>query len=282
MAMCEFLFGLLLLLLSSVCSDSSDPADQYIYGGCSSVKYTGDASYATSLDNMLTSIANSATFQAYNNFTIGSSNPQQVIYGLYQCRGDISMPDCAICVQQAVSQFHLICHQNCGGVIQLEGCFVKYDNATFIARQDKDIVLRKCGPSPDDYTSDQREQRDGVLAGLLNSGQPYRASGAEDIQSVAQCIGDLSPSQCQDCVTEAIQKVKQECFMASYGDMFLGKCYVRYTINRAHAPPSKGHSSMFSSNEKTFAIVAGLLAAMVLLIIFLMFLKNIFTGRNGK
>uniref|UniRef100_A0A7N0ZR26 Gnk2-homologous domain-containing protein n=1 Tax=Kalanchoe fedtschenkoi TaxID=63787 RepID=A0A7N0ZR26_KALFE len=279
-----FLLGwvlLLLLLLSSVSARSGDPGAQYIYGGCSNVKYSSNSSYKRNLENALTSMVNSATFQPYNNVTVESSNPQEVVYGLYQCRGDIAMPDCAACVQEAVSQFSWLCpDQNCGGVIQMEGCFVKYDNDSFLSKQDKQVVMRKCGPT-DGYDDQVKSTRDGVLAGLLNSGQLYRASASENIQSVAQCTGDLNPSQCQDCLTEAIRKVKQECFMAAYGDMFLGKCYVRYTINMVHAPSGKAHS-MFSSNEKTFAIIAGLLAGIVLLIIFLMFLKKIFIGEKGK
>lgn len=246
MAKCDILLiSLLLFSLSPISSNAA--ADQYIYGGCSSISYSSDtsSSYDQSLDNMLTSIANSATFQPYNNFTIGSSNPQQVIYGLYQCRGDIAMPDCAICVQQAVSQFHELCHdQNCGGVIMLEGCFIKYDNSTFLGQLDKDVVLRKCGPSPDGYDSEAKSKRDAVLAGLLGSGQSYKISGSENIQSVAQCVGDLNQDQCGECVNEAIRKIKQECFMATYGDMFLGKCYVRYTINRAHSPSSAGNQNI--------------------------------------
>ncbi|MCI60636.1 cysteine-rich repeat secretory protein 60-like, partial [Trifolium medium] len=56
------------------------------------------------------------------------------------------MPDCSSCVAHAVSRAGNICPGVCGGVVQLEGCYVKYDNDKFLGVEDKTIVLKKCGP----------------------------------------------------------------------------------------------------------------------------------------
>lgn len=153
------------------------------------------------------------------------------------------MPDCATCVAKAVSQFSSLCSQNCGGALQLQGCFVKYDNTSFIGVEDKTIVMKKCGPS-DGYDIDAMNRRDAVLGSLMSGagggGGLYRVGGSQDIQGVAQCVGDLSMGECQDCLSEAIKKLKSECGGgAVFGDMFLGKCYARYSTSGAHAYASK-------------------------------------------
>lgn len=190
------------------------------------------------------------------------------------------MPDCATCIARAVSQLGALCSQTCGGALQLSGCFVKYDNETFLGVEDKTVVLKKCGPS-DGYDTDAMTRRDAVLAGLAGSGGLYRVGGSGDVQSVAQCVGDLSAGECQDCTSEAIRRLKSECGTAVFGDMYLGKCYARYSTGGAHAY-SKGHNDHSNNDaEKTFAIIIGLLAGVALIIIFLTFIRKVMGG-EGK
>ncbi|KAH6796926.1 plasmodesmata-located protein 7 [Perilla frutescens var. hirtella] len=266
----------LLLILADSAGDS------FLYGGCSQIKYPPNTPYESNLNSLVTSLVNSATYSSYNKFTIAGSSPQDVVYGLYQCRADLAMPDCATCVAQAVTRLGPLCPQACGGSVQLEGCFVKYDNASFIGAEDKTVAMKKCGPS-DGYNADEMGRRDAMLAGMNGAGGPYRVGGSEDVSGVAQCVGDLSPGQCQDCVAEAIRRLKAECGGAVYGDMFLAKCYARYTTSGAQNYARSNHESSYShsESEKTFALIIGLLAGVALLIIFLTFLSRLF-GRNGK
>lgn len=125
--------------------------------------------------------------------------------------------------------------------MQLEGCYVKYDNATFLGVEDKTVVLKKCGPS-NGYDTDAISRRDAVMAALASAGGPYRVGGSGQVQGVAQCVGDLSLGECQDCVSYAIGRLKSDCGGAVYGDMFLAKCYARsQTGTGGEDHPSNGH-----------------------------------------
>ncbi|KAH0711378.1 hypothetical protein KY289_007337 [Solanum tuberosum] len=202
-----------------------------------------------------------------------------MINGIYQCRGDLSMPDCATCLARSVSQLTELCQQTCGGVLQLQGCFVKYDNFSFLGSEDKNVVMKKCGPS-NGFDLDEMGRRDAVLGSLMGGNGLYRVGGSEDVQGMAQCVGDLSMAQCQDCLSEAIGRLKKECGGGVYGDMFLGKCYARYTTKGAHLYAKPNHHDSHSESEKTFALIIGLLAGVAILIIFLTFMRRI-CGRNG-
>ncbi|CDP01642.1 unnamed protein product [Coffea canephora] len=275
------LFPIFLCLFSLFIIPSHSSLDSFIYGGCSQIKYTPDSPYESNLNSLLTSLVNSATYAAYNKYSVTGSSPQDVVYGLYQCRGDLSMPDCATCVTRAVSQFGGLCPQTCGGALQLQGCFVKYDNTSFIGQEDKTVVMKKCGPS-NGFDTDAMNRRDAVLGSLGSAGGLYRVGGAQDIQGVAQCVGDLSMGQCQDCLSEAIKRLKTECGGAVFGDMFLGKCYARYSTSGDHAYAARSdHGSSHSDSEKTFAIIIGLLAGVALIIILATFMRRTF-GENGK
>ncbi|KAI9082128.1 hypothetical protein K1719_035868 [Acacia pycnantha] len=118
-------------------------------------------------------------FSSYNSLTFlasssSSSSSQDIpIYGLFQCRGDLAAPDCSHCVTQAVSQLGTICPDSTGGALQLDGCFVKYDDSQFLGVEDKTLVMKKCGP-PDGFNSDVLTQRDAVLAYLETSDGVYK------------------------------------------------------------------------------------------------------------
>ncbi|KAL2902182.1 Cysteine-rich repeat secretory protein 60 [Bienertia sinuspersici] len=178
---------------------------------------------------------------SYNHFAVAGSSSHEVVYGLYQCRGDLSMPDCAACVSHSVRQLGALCPGTCGRALQLQGCYVKYDNDTFIGAEDKTIVMKKCGtPTGND---DKIAARDAVLDGVVGGGGSgdgggdgnFRAGGSKHVSVIAQCVGDLSGDQCQDCLKEAVKQVKNICPSSGYADMYLRKCYVRYTIGGGRA-----------------------------------------------
>ena len=126
--------------------------------------------------------------------------------------------------------------------MQLDGCFVKYDNITFLGVEDKTVVSKKCGPSTA-MTSYALTQRDAVLAYLGSSDGTYRTfrvSTLGDMHGVTQCMGDLSASECQDCLSDAIGRLKTECGAAAWGDMYLAKCYARYSEGGDHSRGGKG------------------------------------------
>ncbi|KAK3218542.1 hypothetical protein Dsin_012512 [Dipteronia sinensis] len=274
-----FLFTFLVSLsLSS--SSSSSSTDSFVFGGCSQQKYSHDSAYESNLNSLLTSLVNSATYSSYNNYTIMGSSPQDVVYGLYQCRGDLAMPDCATCVARAVTQLGSLCPENCGGALQLQGCYVKYDNTTFLGVEDKGVVLKKCGPSVG-YDVEVMGRRDAMLSGLVGTGGIYRVGGSGEVQGLAQCVGDLSFGECQDCLSQAIGRLKSDCGTADYGDMFLGKCYARYSTGGTHISYTPHNDKSSNGGEKTFAIIIGLLAGVALVIIFLTFIRKIFEG-HGK
>ncbi|KAG8382716.1 hypothetical protein BUALT_Bualt05G0106300 [Buddleja alternifolia] len=269
---------LLLIILSHFTTPSISALESFIFVGCSQLRYDVGTPYESNVNSVLSSLVNSASFSNFNNFKISvpGSTPSDVVYGLFQCRGDLSNSDCHECVVNAVSRLGSTCVGASGGALQLEGCFVRYDNTSFLGVQDKGVVFSKCGPSvgsdPDMWT-----RRDGVLSYLTAGGQYFRVGGSGQIQGMVQCVQDLSMSECQDCASEAIQRLKSECASSAWGDMFLGKCYARYS--------ERGYSSKSGNDEeveKTLAILIGLIAGVAILIVFLAFLSKLFEGKGGK
>ncbi|GAU33489.1 hypothetical protein TSUD_72500 [Trifolium subterraneum] len=279
--MVALFFLFLVTLLTSSTSSISD-TNSFIFGGCSRLKYSPGSAYETSVNSVLTSLVDSASFTTYNKFT--GTAASETVYGLFQCRGDLNNDQCSSCVARAVSQLGTLCFATYGGALQLEGCFVKYDNVSFFGVEDKTEVIKKCGPSIG-LTSDAFTRRDGVLAYLQSSdgnNKNFMTNSVGDFRGVAQCTGDLSTSKCQDCVSEAIQRLKSECGASTWGDMYLAKCYVRYSEGGDHSRGSNDDENHNDDEiEKTLAILIGLIAGVALIIVFLSFLNKVCDKQRG-
>ncbi|XP_061344990.1 plasmodesmata-located protein 6 [Gastrolobium bilobum] len=275
---------LFLLTLSAITTPSTSSTDSFIFGGCSQLKFTPGSSYENGVNSILTSLVNSATFTNYNNFTNQGTAASDTVYGLFQCRGDLSNDQCSRCVARAVSQLGTLCFGSCGGALQLDGCFVKYDNITFLGVEDKTVVVKKCGPSIG-LTTDALTRRDAVVAYLQASDGTYktfRSSGSGNMQGVAQCTGDLSPSECQDCLSDAIQRLKTDCGASTWGEMYLAKCYARYSEGGSYSRGSNADNNHNDDEiEKTLAILIGLIAGVALIVVFLSFLSKVCEKHKG-
>lgn len=250
-------------------------ATSFIYGGCSQARYTPGTPYDLNVNSLFTSLANAAAISNYNNFKVTTQNT--LVYGLFQCEGDLSNSLCKDCVASSLSQLKTICPQATGGIIQLEGCYVRYENTSFFGVLDKTEVSKRCGPSIG-YDLDTLNRRDAGLAYLTaTNGQYFRSGGSGSVQGVAQCVQDLSVSECQDCLTEASGRLRSECETSTWGDMFLGKCYIRY-VDREHHSKKDDDEDV----DKTLAVTIGVITGIILLIVCLSSIGKRFNKKGGK
>ncbi|CAO2040775.1 unnamed protein product [Urochloa humidicola] len=219
--------SLLLLLRGGTCSDDYSA---FVYAGCSQGRYAANSEYASGVDSVLTSVANSAPYAPYANFTAPSDAS---IAGLYQCRSDLPASICTGCVRSAISRLSSLCAWATGGAVQLRACFVRYGNDSFLGKQDTAVLFKKCGGTPGDAGG--VAMRDSALGALVAAAAPegggYRAGGSGAVQAMSQCVGDLDAKACSDCVSAATKQLKAGCGYATAGEVYLGKCYARFWAN---------------------------------------------------
>ncbi|KAL8224429.1 hypothetical protein R6Q57_019904 [Mikania cordata] len=129
----------------------------------------------------------------------------------------------------------------------------------------------RCGPSIG-YNSNILTRIDDALTYLVGgTGQYFRVGVLGSVQGMMQCVQDLNASDCEDCVLEARGRVRSECQTSTWGDMYLGKCYIRYadgsfrpikgidvvTIN----DDLRGGTKKGKNVKQVFGIVVGVLLA---------------------
>ncbi|KAJ0677769.1 putative Gnk2-like domain-containing protein [Helianthus annuus] len=238
------------LILSFMFSRLSvSTANSNVYVQCSQLNFTSTTPYESNVNSLFTSLLDSASICNFNK--IETSPQSDSVYGVFQCRGDLSSPNCKDCVASSISQLKTACPMSKGGEIQLERCFVKYDDTSFFGAQDKTEVYTRCGPS-NGYNSDVSNRIDSALANLVGENEQYfRGGDFGSIQGVAQCVQDLSLSDCQDCLSEASGRLRSECESSTWGDMYLGKCYIRYAEQgNLNTPDDNSNSNSNKSSDK--------------------------------
>nr|XP_043620842.1 plasmodesmata-located protein 6-like [Erigeron canadensis] len=226
----SFFISYLIMFISVLSIPTTNDSDIYVQ--CSQLYFDSMTPYESNVNSLFTSLVDSSSIYNFNKFQISSppgyDSQNDVVYGLFQCRADLSSSNCKQCVTNSVSQLKTNCPVSKGGGIQLDGCLVKYDNSSFFGVEDNMEVLKRCGPSVG-YNSEVLNRVDAALANLITgNGQYFRSCDFGSIQGVAQCVQDLSASDCQDCLSEACGRLRSECETSTWGDMYLGKCYIRY------------------------------------------------------
>ncbi|CAI9296938.1 unnamed protein product [Lactuca saligna] len=225
-----------------------------IYAKCSKLCFTTRTPYELNVNSLFTSIVNSASVSTFKKFTISPPGclASDVVYGLFQCQGDLSNSDCRDCILTSVNQVATTCPRSTSGAIQLDGCFLKYDNTSFFGVEDKMEVSKSCGPPIIGYTSVTMNLIDDALAYLIVGNRQYfRAGGSGSVQGVAQCVEDLSLSECEDCILEARGRLRAECETSSWGDMYLGKCYIRYA-DGGFKPEKGSDNNNYNFNDNNY------------------------------
>ncbi|XP_058223367.1 plasmodesmata-located protein 8 [Rhododendron vialii] len=265
------------LLLLSLLSDHlrRATANVFIYAGCSQEKFQPSSPFETNLNTLLNSAVSSSSQSSYNSFalvgndttspaTAATPPDEPAVYGLYQCRGDLNLPDCSRCVQSAINQISLVCPYALGASLQLDSCFIRYEHMDFLGKLDAGLRYKKC--SVKSVTNDEEffRRRDDVLADVEGA-IGFRVSSSGLVEGFGQCLGDLGAADCTACLAEAVGKLKSLCGSAVAADVFLDQCYARYWASGYYDTSSD--SSSEDEVGKTVAIIVGVVAGVAVFIV---------------
>ncbi|XP_008785155.2 plasmodesmata-located protein 2-like isoform X2 [Phoenix dactylifera] len=274
------LFPILTLVLASVVSSISPSAaaDLYalIYKGCANQTAGGGASQQA-LAALTSSLTAQATTAKFYKTTTSSSAGGQAMFGLFQCRGDLSASDCSACVGRVLPMWSSLCGPAVAARVQLTGCYALYQVSGFPQVSGTQMLFKTCGSGGG--RGDFELKRDTAFAQLQSGvagGAEFYATSYASVYALAQCEGDLSTSDCAECVSQAVQKSEVECGGAPSGQVYLDKCYISYS----YYPHGIPHGGGGQQTAKTVAIVVGGAAALGFLVICLLFARSLMKKKD--
>lgn len=273
---------LLLLLSSSPLHVSSADLYALVYKGCANQTFPGGGPPATvaALSSALSAQSASAKFYKTSSQSASSASPSASVLGLFQCRGDLSGPDCSSCVARAMSSWSDQCGAAVAARVQLNGCLALYEVAGFPQVSGVQMLFKTCGTGDAGDNGADLQMRRGTAFAQLQGGVGTSAGGFfatsyQQVYALAQCEGDLSPVDCSNCVTQAVQHVEVECGGAPSGQVYLDKCYITYSYYPHGVPHGGGGGLGGQQTAKTVAIVLGGALALGFLVICLLFARSL-------
>ncbi|KAE9461714.1 hypothetical protein C3L33_06378, partial [Rhododendron williamsianum] len=142
-----FFYTIWLLCLVPI-TQGADPTFSYINCPNTNLTTTGtyapNSTYKTNLDSLLSVlVSNSNASNGFYNYTAGSS-PPDVAYGLFLCRGDLTVAVCRDCVTYASRDVVQQCPSAKRVMIWYDECWLRYSNESIFAAQetsDQSVVL---------------------------------------------------------------------------------------------------------------------------------------------
>eukprot|EP00250_Pteridium_aquilinum_P022354 c25360_g1_i1 orf=219-2207(-) len=214
------------------------------------------AAYLTCMHNTTEGTALSSTFKqnlnfALSNLTALSLNGTQyaitsagsgddIVYAMFQCRGDQTSDLCRDCMANATVRLpESDCPNFIGARIQLDGCYLRYDNQSFFTL-DTTYVIGYCyAPSSDPIALAAIQSiMDNVTTQAPKQGG-FASASANDEYAVAQCLGYLNESECSQCLST--YNYRTVCNSTLGEQLHLTSCYYRYEpysfFENASLPP---------------------------------------------
>ncbi|KOM32788.1 hypothetical protein LR48_Vigan01g234400 [Vigna angularis] len=194
---------------------------------------------------------------------LGSGPP---MYALAQCRRDLRPADCYMCFSQARLVLSR-CVPKAAGRIYLDGCFLRYDDYSFI-RESVDPT-HDIGICVSPTVGNDTARR--VTATVSNvteeaAERGFAVDGGDGVFALAQCWSTLNKGRCKICLTEAAKKV-QECVPSGEGKSLFTGCILRYSRHKFYndvSPPNiKDSTSTSTERPGVWTIVAFVLSVIV-------------------
>ncbi|MCO5593102.1 hypothetical protein L7F22_047108 [Adiantum nelumboides] len=196
-------------------------------------------SYSVNLDTALqnlTALSSQGTRYATTTAGSGAGN---TVYAMFQCRGDQSPDLCWECMQNATVRLpQRECPNFLGARIQLDGCYLRYDNQSFF-HLDTAYAKGYCYSSTSDPVVLQ------VIADLVENVTKlapqqggFATASAIGEYAAAQCLGYLSTSECSACLSAV--PYRTQCNSTLGEQVHLTSCYYRfepYSFFEAPLPP---------------------------------------------
>ena len=202
--------------------------------------YTSNSQFETNLNILLPSLLSNGTQDGFFNTSVGTGS--DIVYGLVQCRGDISTERCRNCLNTSIVAVFQRCPNVKQAVLRYEYCFLRYSNTQFFSLVDGPLVAVRGGQVSDTVANRYNQQLASLLLDLSETAasRPSRYSSGSttsyiefnNIYGLVQCTRDLLTNDCYSCLESLRNWIPGCCNGSTSAHIFQKTCYLRYEGTR--------------------------------------------------
>lgn len=229
------LYSIFLLVLFLYTSTAADPLGNFCNKDS---EISSNSQISANIDNLLAELVSKAASTGY--FATSFGEGQDEVYGLAQCRGDVSAKDCSSCLQDAAKQIRQLCPNQADARIWYDYCFLRYNKEDFIGKIDTSFGIfyfnvenvtdpqdfnKKLGALMDEIRSEAVEARNEGLGKGETKLSPFVT-----LYALVQCTRDLALVDCAQCLAIAVGNFPNFCNVRKGCRVLYSSCYVRYEL----------------------------------------------------
>uniref|UniRef100_A0A6M2E646 non-specific serine/threonine protein kinase n=1 Tax=Populus davidiana TaxID=266767 RepID=A0A6M2E646_9ROSI len=212
-----------------------------LYHECSNTTFVRNSPYEANLDILLSSLAGNATRNDINGFYNASTGHDvNEVYGLFLCRGYVSVEGCLECVNLARNEVVQRCPIQKEAIIWYDQCFLRYSNSN---------IFSSLSQTPSVYMSNTQKitvdvEFNKLLVNTISDAVNVAASAPsgekklatkkeiyklrESLYVLVQCTPDLSKNDCNQCLLQAILSISVCCNNKRGVRILFPSCNFRY------------------------------------------------------
>ncbi|XP_038882218.1 cysteine-rich receptor-like protein kinase 26 [Benincasa hispida] len=235
--MAFYLLPSLLLLMAKASAQPNFISHFCIYN---TGNFTANSTFKANLDHVLSSITtNKSLSYGFYRFSYGQSSDIANAVGL--CRPDITPDACQSCLMDSVCLLGKHCSNQKEAIGWYENCSLHY-SSTSLSNQMYISPMFRTQSTKNATNTDQFIRRLRILLNSLKNkaslGGPLHkyatgnmsSSELETTHALVQCLPDLTPRQCDDCLSSSFKKLPS--FSSQSAGIFTPSCMVNYKPNR--------------------------------------------------
>ncbi|KAI0498308.1 hypothetical protein KFK09_021549 [Dendrobium nobile] len=228
-----FIFLLLPLLQISTCDAYANP----IYHSCSK-NFTSDNLIQDSINKTLSSLLAKTPLDSFGISSFGDGF--FTIFGLSQCRGNLTVEQCAPCITKAKEEIRTLCPNSAETRIWYDHCFLHYGTTKFFGEPDTSFTrvfssgLIAADPYKFNYKlMDMVYRMNAMTVGMDEKFSMYATHVSKNLNifATAQCTRDLEELACRQCLDKLSEifsgycKYHLDCYVLS------SSCVLRYAVS---------------------------------------------------
>ncbi|XP_073006001.1 cysteine-rich receptor-like protein kinase 10 [Typha latifolia] len=235
-------------------SPSSADTSYHICGNTGN--YTANSTYATSLNQTLSSLPTSASRSSGFSTSTFGSDPNQT-FALALCSDGTNSSSCLSCLELAIQEAHQLCPYYKTVTVIYTNCYLSYSNQNFLdpSPTSDDSFYHDCDDSGNYTANDTYDINLNKLLSFLSANASLSGfskstfgSGPNQVSGLALCRGDIDSFNCLSCLEHAIKQAPQFCPYYKSVTIYYDLCLLSYSSNQTFLSSTDNSHQVFSSN----------------------------------
>ncbi|KAB2022629.1 hypothetical protein ERO13_D07G203500v2 [Gossypium hirsutum] len=253
----KIIMNLLYMLLVSlfVSSCRADPLGNF----CNeNTNISSSSQISLNIDRLLAELVSKTPLTGY--VVSSSGKDPDKVYGLAQCRGDVSNKDCSSCIQDAAKEVRQRCSNQADARIWYDYCFLRYSNDNFVGKVDTSFGIFYYNvenvTDPQSFNKELGALMDRIRSEAVMPKNEGLGKGKTKLSqfltlyALVQCTRDLSQIDCAQCLAIAVGNFPNFCDSKKGCRVLYSSCYVRYELYPFFFPLDSNNGTSFGKTVK--------------------------------